>query len=245
MDLISVLFLACLATIAFCYAAVGHGGASGYIAVFALFGMVSPHMKSFVLVMNMTVASISFIQYYRKGFFKLNYFLPFGLGAAPMAYLGANFKLDTDSYHYILAAFLLFSVAYLLGAFGTFANKIKLEYSFWKAFFIALVLGFVSGITGVGGGIFLSPLLLIFAWLNVKETAAVSAIFIVLNSLAGLLALEHLSTIMSPDLGYKVVLVAAFGFLGSLWGAKIENTLLLKRMLAFVLFIAAIKLCLI
>lgn len=245
MDSTQLLFLMSLAIIAFCYAAVGHGGASGYIAVFALFGMISPNMKSFVLIMNLSVASISFLQYYKQGHFQLKYFLPFGIGAAPMAYIGASLKIDTQLYHYILAAFLFFSVIYLLGIFKVFEEKLKMNFSVWKALLIALLLGFISGITGVGGGIFLSPILLIFGWLNLKQTAATSALFIVANSLAGLIAINNIALTLNIDLMNKLILVVVFGYLGSYWGVKMQNLKILKQMLALVLLIAAIKLCII
>jgi len=245
MDLNTIAFLTCLALVAFCYAAVGHGGASGYIAVFALFGMISPNMKSFVLMMNLVVASVAFVQYYKNGYFKAKYFLPFGIGAAPMAYLGASLKIDTALYHYILAAFLFFSVFYLLDFFKTNHDIFKTAYSVWKAFIIALILGFLSGITGVGGGIFLSPILLIFGWLSLKQTAAVSALFIMVNSLAGLFALNNVEVLLEMQMIYKLLLVASFGFLGSRWGVNNEKLHVLRHMLAFVLLIAVIKLCLI
>jgi uncharacterized membrane protein YfcA len=245
MDLISVTFLICLALVAFCYAAVGHGGASGYIAVFALFGMISPTMKSFVLMMNLVVASVSFFQYYKQGHFKIQYFLSFGLVAPPMAYIGASLKIDVRMYQYILVGFLLFSVAYLLGIFNRFQDKFITPYSIWKALLIAFVLGFLSGITGVGGGIFLSPILLILGWLNLKQTAAISALFIVVNSLAGLFALNNFEDLFDVEMIYKLLLVTGFGYLGSSWGVKNEKLPVLKHMLALVLLIAAVKLCLI
>lgn len=245
MDLISIAFILCLASVAFCYAAVGHGGASGYIAVFVLFGMVSPSMKSFVLVMNLAVASISFYQYYLQGHFNLKYFLPFGLGAMPMAYIGASFKIDTHIYQYLLIGFLLFSVLYLLGFLEQLQHHFQLHYNQWRALILAMLLGFVSGVIGVGGGIFLSPILLIFGWQNVKQTAAIAALFIVLNSLAGLFALNDLKQLIYHELLSKLLIVTVFGYLGSKWGVKIENIKLLKRMLALVLLIAAYKLCIV
>lgn len=245
MDLVNIIFLISLGLVAFCYAAVGHGGASGYIAVFALFGLVTPGMKSLVLIMNLAVALLSFYQYFKAGHFNWKYFLPFGIGAAPMAYLGGSLKIDAQFYHYLLAAFLVFSVIYLLGFFYHFENKFKTNYTVWKAFIIAALIGFISGVTGVGGGIFLSPVLLLLAWGNVKQTAAMAALFIVLNSLAGLIAIDSLVQYISKALLIKLVVVLAFGYFGSRWGVKIENTTILKRMLAFVLLVAAVKLCLV
>jgi len=242
-DYFTFFFLIALAGIAFCYSAVGHGGASGYIAMFALFGMVSPNMKSFVLVMNLAVASISFFQYYKQGYFNIKYFFPFGLGATPMAYLGASIKIDASIYQYILSAFLLFSVLFLLGIFDHYKNRLQISYKPFKALLIAMLLEFVSGITGVGGGIFLSPILLMLGWLNVKQTAAVSALFIVLNSLAGLVAIQNFDMLSNAEMLIKLIVVASFGYLGSKWGVSLKNTLILRRMLAFVLLIAAIKLC--
>jgi uncharacterized membrane protein YfcA len=244
MNAVSLLFLFSLASIAFCYAAVGHGGASGYIAMFALFGLVSIDMKNFVLTMNLVVAFISFFHYYQKGYFNLKFFLPF-LAAAPMAYFGASLNIDMAIYHYILASFLLFSVIFLSGFFDHLKKVLEISYHPIKALFIAVILGFISGITGVGGGIFLSPILLIFGWQNLKETAAISSLFIVLNSAAGLLALQNTEVLLNTEILTKVLVVGTFGYLGSKWGVNTQKSLLLKRMLAFVLMIAAIKLCII
>ncbi len=243
MDAIYFIFMACLAAVAFCYAAVGHGGASGYIAVYTLFGMVAPSMKWFVLLMNLLVAAVAFYQYYKQGYFSMKYFWPWGLGASPMAYLGAGFEIDARVYRYFLAFFLLFSVAYLLGIFDRYLKHYRVTYREWKALLIAMLLGLVSGITGVGGGIFLSPILLLFSWQDVKQTAAISALFIVVNSLAGLIAMQQSALLVSYDIFVKLFVVIMFGFAGSWWGAKIENQFVLKRMLAFVLLIAAVKLC--
>jgi uncharacterized membrane protein YfcA len=243
MNLMLILFFVCLAIVAFSYAAVGHGGASGYIALFTLFGMVSPAMKSFVLLMNLLVAAVSFYQYYQQGHFNLNFFLPWGIGAAPMAYVGARLHIDAGLYHYFLAFFLFFSSAYLLGFFDRFFKGINIVYQPAKALSMALVLGFISGITGVGGGIFLSPLLLLLGWQNVKQTAALSALFIVVNSLAGLIALYHNGLTLSVDMWLNLILVIIFGYAGSRWGANIKHQEVLKRMMALVLLIAAFKLC--
>lgn len=240
-----MLFLCSLSLIAFCYAAVGHGGASGYIAVFALFGMVSPSMKSFVLVLNLGVALIAFYQYYSKGHFNLKYFIPFCLGAAPMAYLGAKLELEALTYRYLLAGFLLFSVCYLLGLFNQYKTSFQSSYAFWKAVILAMAIGLISGIAGVGGGIFLSPVLLMLGWLNLKQTAALSALFIAVNSLAGLLAIQQYELLASKEMLTGFMLVIIFGYLGSRWGVHLEKPLVLRRMLAFVLLIAAFKLCLV
>lgn len=240
-----ILLLVSLAIIAFCYAAVGHGGASGYIAVFALFGLVSNDMKSFVLFMNLSVAMLSFYHYFKQGFFNWKYFLPFGLGAAPMAYVGASLQIDASKYQFLLAVFLFFSVLYLLGIFKQLNEKFIIKYTFWNALCIAILLGFLSGITGVGGGIFLSPILLLFGWQNVKQTAAISALFIVVNSFAGLIALNNYGIFLNQTFALKLFVTLVFGFFGSKWGSRLENTEFLKKLLAFVLFVAALKLLLV
>jgi uncharacterized membrane protein YfcA len=182
--------------------------------------MVSPSMKSFVLVMNLAVAAISFYQYYIQGHFNLKYFLPFGLGAMPMAYIGASFKIDTHIYQYLLAGFLLFSVVYLSGYLERFQHHFQLHYNQWRALILAMLLGFVSGIIGVGGGIFLSPILLIFGWQNVKQTAAIAALFIVLNSLAGLFALNDLKLLIDQELISKLLIVTILWLFGEQMGCE-------------------------
>ena len=173
-------FLILIIAIAFLYSSVGHGGASGYLALMVLFNIQPSLMKSSALLLNLFVSAIAFYQYYKNDFFKWKLFLPFAIGSFPMAFIGARLTISSEIYHEILAVCLLFAVLRILGIFGNNKQE-KRKLSFVIAVCIGAVLGFISGIIGIGGGIILSPLILIFRWADMKETAAVSALFIFVN----------------------------------------------------------------
>ena len=181
----TAVFLFALAIIGFFYASVGHGGASGYLAAMALSGQSQEVMRPSALVMNLFVSAVSFAQFARGGHFRWNVFWPFALTSVPCAYIGAGIHIDPVLYKRMLAVCLLFAVARLLGIFGSERNMRAASLPF--ALFIGAVLGLVSGIIGIGGGILLSPVILLLGWADAKETAAVSALFIFVNSAAGVM----------------------------------------------------------
>lgn len=230
-----------LALIAFIYASVGHGGASGYLAAMALLGFTNDVMRPTALVLNLFVSAVAFIQFARAGHFRWRVFWPFAVASVPFAWLGAGIDLDPTVYKQVLAVCLLAAVARLFGLFGSGRQDRRLP-PVVLAMAIGAALGLLSGMIGIGGGVLLSPLLLICGWSTVKESAAVSAAFIFVNSLAGIIALGSTALVMTMD--HALWIVAAFvgGLLGAYVGAKHYSALRLKQVLGAVLLLASVKL---
>lgn len=241
---VNVLFLVALFVVAFMYASIGHGGASGYLALMALFGISTLYMRSSSLILNLFVSAVSFYAFYRGGYFKIKILIPFIIGSLPMAFLGARMNVDPQLFKYILGVFLVIAVTRMLYV-PRGERKEVIPFNFVIAFFIGAFLGFFSGLIGIGGGIILSPLLLLLGWANMKETAAVSAIFIFLNSASGIAGLISSGIHVSPQLLYWVALAFAGGILGAYIGSFKLSLVKLKYLLAFVLFLASIKLLLV
>jgi uncharacterized membrane protein YfcA len=236
-------FYILLPFVAFLYGSVGHGGASGYLALMALFEFSSDLMKPTALILNLFVAAISFYQFYRRGFFQWKLFYPFVITSIPAAFLGGYLNLESDLYRQVLGALLLFAVLRMWGVFKPKANEnrdLKLIYGLIVGAFI----GFFSGLIGIGGGIILSPIVLLAGWANVKQTAAISALFIWVNSLAGILGLSISGIEFSSQMIWFIGLALFGGLVGGYVGSfKLENTGL-TRVLSLVLLMAAVKLLL-
>lgn len=238
---INIVFLIALFAVAFMYSSVGHGGASGYLALMALFGISTVYMRASALTLNLFVSAVSFYAFYRAGHFKIKILIPFIIGSIPMAFIGARIIIDPLIFKYILGVFLIFAVARMLMSPKEKENAV-IGFNFPIAIAIGGFLGFFSGLIGIGGGIILSPVLLLLGWTNVKETAAISAIFIFVNSAAGLLGLVSTGIQLSPNLIYWVVIAFAGGLAGAYVGSAKMSLQKLKYLLAFVLFLASIKL---
>lgn len=235
------LFPLLLFIVAFLYASVGHGGASGYLALMALFSFSPDVMKSSALILNIIVSIIAFSQFYKGGFFKWKLFLPFAIASVPAAFLGAYVTVDADIYKKILGILLLFPILRLLGVFGKddYTNK---EVNWIIALTIGAVIGLLSGMIGIGGGIILSPAILLLHWGKMKDTAAVSALFIFVNSISGFMALLSKGVVIDQQVYFWLVIALVGGFAGAYFSrAKFSNKTL-KPILAFVLVIASIKL---
>lgn len=236
-----ILFYVLLLIIAFLYASVGHGGASGYLALMAFFSFTPETMRPTALLLNIFVSFIAFIQYYRSGYFKWSLFWPFAITSIPAAFLGGLITVDAGLYKKILAVLLLFSVIKLLG-FNT-KNKGSLkEPNTFIALLIGAAIGLFSGMIGIGGGIILSPLILLLHWADMKKTAAVSALFIFVNSLAGLAGLFTKGFEYKNEMGVMILIAFIGGIAGSYFGAKKFESTLLNKLLAIVLIIAVVKL---
>lgn len=238
---VNILFLVAIFAVAFMYASVGHGGASGYLALMALFGISTVYMRASALSLNLFVSAVSFYAFYRGGHFKFKILLPFVLGSIPLAFLGAQITVEPRVYKIILGLFLIIAVARMLYVPRKTIQEI-IPFNFMLAISIGAFLGFFSGLIGIGGGIILSPILLLMGWTNVKETAAISAIFIFLNSTAGILGLVSTGIQFSPQIVYWIVVALAGGLLGAYVGSFKLSLVKLRYLLAFVLLMASIKL---
>ncbi len=272
--------------IAFLYSAVGHGGASGYLALMSILQVAPEHMKPVALILNLVVSGIAFIQFYRQGHFLWRLFLPIAALSIPMAYLGGFTPLKDDVYQFGLGVFLLVSVVLLnINLRGRIslkndddkrvladnASQLSREYLLAAAVMGAGI-GYVSGLLGIGGGILLSPVLLLLGWTQQKQTAAMGAAFIFVNSMSGLvgfvqqhplwestaekvngvagqaiadgsvLEIYWLSVLMI--VGALITPVILGGVAGSWYGSKKFSHRGMKGILSVVLLIAAIKLLL-
>lgn len=238
---------AALFAVAVLYSSVGHAGASGYLAVMALAGMAPEAMKPTALVLNLVVATVGAIQFARAGHFAWRTFWPFAVGSIPAAYLGGMLKLPIPSYRAVVGAVLLLSAVRLLWtARGVSPERERAADAasppLAAALPIGVGLGFLSGLTGVGGGIFLSPVLLFLGWAGAKRTAAVSVCFILVNSAAGLLG--HLASLerVPGEVAVWAPVVLVGGLVGSSLGSRVLPGAVIRRLLAVVLVLAGIKL---
>ncbi len=239
-----LLFYFTLLAVAFFYASVGHGGASGYLAVMALFGLAPEVMRPSALVLNVIVASLAFYQYWHRGYFRMNIFLPFALGSVPASFIGGTIDVDPLAYKRILGVLLVIAVVRMLWQIRQKDREIrKIEWG-W-AILAGAGIGLFSGMIGIGGGIILSPLILLLHWADMKETAAVSALFILVNSLAGLGGMITDGLALDPRMPLMILAAFAGGIAGSYLGARWMGQNWLRYFLASVLLIAAVKLILI
>ena len=235
----SPLFLVLLLIVAFLYASVGHGGASGYLALMSLFAF--PFMKSTALVLNILVSGISFYFYYREKKFDCKLFYPFAITSIPFSFFGGMITIETHIYKIILATVLLFAVARLIGLFGKQKGDLK-PINIPLALVIGAIIGFLSGLIGIGGGIILSPVILLLGWADIKKSAAVSALFIFVNSIAGLFGFVSKGGTLPISSASLIVVVLIGGTMGGYFGSKKMNTQMLRNVLAVVLLIAIFKL---
>lgn len=241
MEFIEIIFYILLFIVAFLYSSVGHGGASGYLALMALFTILPAVSRQTALILNIFVSFIAFIQYYRSNNFNLKLFLPFALTSIPAAFAGGLISLDAELYKKILAVLLLIPAIKLLSEDRKNESIIKKQ-NIALSLIIGMIIGFISGIIGIGGGILLSPIILMLGWGNLKQTAAVSALFIFVNSIAGISGVAAKGFNLSGNIVLMVAVALAGGILGSYLGARKFNNYTLKLVLAIVLIIASVKL---
>lgn len=237
----SPLLLLLLPIVAFLYASVGHGGASGYLALMSAFSFPMTFMKPTALLLNIFVSAVSFYFYYREKQFKLNLFYPFVLSSIPFSFLGGYLEIDVFYYKIILATVLVFAVVRLLGIFGKEKSTLK-EINLPLALGFGAIIGFLSGLIGIGGGIILSPVLLLFGWANLKQTATVSALFILVNSISGLFGFVSRGGNLPESSLLLIGVVFIGGIAGAYYGSTKFNSKTLRYVLSMVIGIAIVKL---
>jgi uncharacterized membrane protein YfcA len=235
------LFYSILFLVAFLYAAVGHGGASGYLALMALYGIAPDEMKPTALMLNLFVSLTSFIQYYRGGYFLKRLFLPIAAASIPLAFIGGMITVEENIYKRVLGVLLLFPVFRFFFFKNVDDKDLKMSNTI-VAMATGAIIGLLSGMIGIGGGIILSPILLLLQWTNQKQTAAISAAFIFVNSIAGLGGMLTKGISFNSNMVMYIVVAFAGGLLGAYFGSKKFNQNILKYVLASVLLLASYKL---
>lgn len=234
------LLLVSVFIIAVLYSSVGHAGASGYIAIMSLMSLSPAMIKPTALSLNILVASITTWQFYRSGHFSWTLFWPFAILAVPLAFVGGHLMLPAHIFKVLLGLVLIFSAIRLLYQ-SQQQTTIQPPHRM-HAILAGGSIGFLSGITGTGGGIFLTPLLIFMGWADAKRAAAVSALFVLMNSISGLAGNISATQSLPPYIFSLLIAVALGGGLGAYIGSRRIQSPVIKKLLAVVLLIAGLKL---
>jgi uncharacterized membrane protein YfcA len=224
------------------YASVGHGGASSYLAVMGLFSFAPGVMKPTALALNILVSAVATLKFYRAGLFKWDLFWPFAVASIPAAFVGGATSLPTRWYKVLVGVVLVYAAVWMFRSSLKPVSREPHAPALWAAVLSGLAIGFLSGLTGVGGGIFLSPLLLYLGWSETRATSAVAAPFILVNSTAGLLG--HISSVAQLPANIPLWGVTAVlgGWIGATYGSKRAAAPRLIQLLSLVLIVAGAKL---
>lgn len=224
------------------YASVGHGGASSYLAVMGLFSLAPSVMKPTALALNILVAGVATFKFYRAGLFSWRLFWPFAVVSIPAAFMGGATMLPARTYKMLVGLVLLYAAVWMFRSSLRPLNKETHLPPLWAALVTGAAIGFLSGLTGVGGGIFLSPLILYMGWAETRATSGVAAPFILVNSIAGLLG--HISSVaqLPPSIPIWGVAAVFGGWIGATYGSKRAPAPVLRQLLSLVLVVAGVKL---
>jgi uncharacterized membrane protein YfcA len=238
--IIAILFFAGAAL----YASVGHAGASAYLAVMGLYSFAPSVMKPTALALNILVAAVATLKFYRAGLFSWRLFWPFAVASIPAAFIGGATTLPTRSYKIVVGIVLLYAAVWMFRSSLRPLQATAHPPPLWAAIASGLAIGFLSGLTGVGGGIFLSPLILYMVWADTRATSGVAAPFILVNSIAGLLG--HLSSVsqLPPNIPVWGAAAVVGGWIGAAYGSKRAAPPVLRQLLSLVLVVAGVKLIL-
>lgn len=235
-----LLFISIL-IIAFLYASIGHGGASGYIALFTLFNFEASQIRSTALILNIIVSIIAFSQFNKYYPLNRKLFLPLICSSIPFAFISGTISINSHYYNYIIALVLLLAIFNLLNKKPSEEIEIVTG-SLLSIIILGASIGFLSGLIGIGGGVLLTPIMLYLKWASMKQAATISALFIFVNSIAGLSGTFFTHVYLSNDVYICVILVIIGAIAGSYFGSVKWNIRLMKYILVFVLAIAVIKL---
>jgi uncharacterized protein len=245
MDVVTIITLsiaALILIIALLYSTVGHAGASGYLAVLALFGMSPIVMKPTALSLNVLVALIGTVRFARAGFFSWRTFWPFAVASIPLSLIGGSLTLSVPIYKSIVGAVLIYSAVRLFFDAGAADARKTSLVPVWLALILGAGIGLLSGLTGVGGGIFLSPILLLMGWAKTKEASGVSAAFILVNSIAGLMGNAAALSYVPAGITYWAPAALIGGWIGTEMGTRLLPVSGIRRWLSAVLGLAGLKL---
>jgi uncharacterized membrane protein YfcA len=245
-DTILLVLAGAMLLASFVYASVGHGGASAYIAAMALAGLAPAEMRPIALTLNVLVSSLATWKFWRAGHFRWRLFWPFAAVSIPFAYLGGAITLPGDIYKVVVGVVLVYAGWQLWRSFraGDEMRAVR-EPAIPLAMAIGAAMGLLAGLTGVGGGIFLSPLVLMLGWAGTKQTSAVAAPFILVNSIAGLAAGFVAGTAALPQATWVLAAVVAVGgWLGAEYGSRRFANPIVRRVLGVVLLVAGAKMML-
>ena len=227
----------------FLYASVGHGGASSYLMFLALFNFSQAEARPTALILNIVVSLLAFLSHRRTCEFPTRLFLSFAIFSIPAAFVGGSIEIEAEWYRRVLGVLLVFPVLRFLNVFPQ-AKASSVPRNWWMPPVLAIVIGFFSGLIGIGGGIILSPVLLMLGWASIRETAAMSALFIFVNSIAGLAGAGLPDVSLPAPLWALMPLTIAAGGLGAYYGAHRFNVVTVRYLLATVLAVASVKLML-
>jgi uncharacterized membrane protein YfcA len=228
--------------VALLYSTVGHAGASGYLAAMALFSISPLVMKPTALVLNILVAIIGTIRFSRAGFFSWSTFWPFVITSIPASFIGGGLTLPVPVYKSIVGLVLLYSAVRLFFSARRGDNQDTSRVPLLAALLIGAVIGLISGLTGVGGGIFLSPVLLLMHWARTKETSGVAVAFILVNSISGLLGHVSSLALVPREIIYLAPAAIIGGWIGTYLGTRVLPIAGIRRWLSVVLVLAGVKL---
>jgi uncharacterized protein len=238
--IIAILFFAGAAL----YASVGHAGASAYLAIMGLYNFSPSVMKPTALSLNILVAAVATLKFYRAGLFSWRLFWPFAVVSVPAAFVGGATMLPAQWYRVVVGIVLLYAAVWMFRSSLKPLTRETHPPPLWAALLTGLAIGFLSGLTGVGGGIFLSPLMLYVGWADTRTTSGVAAPFILVNSIAGLLGHFSSVALLPPNILIWGVAVVLGGLIGATYGSSHAPAPVLRRLLALVLVVASVKLIL-
>ena len=240
-DIYHLSLAACLFLGAALYSSVGHAGASAYIAAMALFSVPPTIMRPTALTLNILVAGLGSFRYAQAGYFRWRVVWPFLIGSLPFAFIGGGIHLPGEYYRALVGAVLILSGLRMFWAAHIYAQREVHDPPIWLSILIGTAIGLLSGLTGTGGGIFLSPILIFLSWSELRTTSGIAAVFILGNSIAGLMGNIAMVRSLPAELPLYIVAVMLGGLIGTASGTKFP-IVYIRRLLGVVLLIAGAKL---
>ena len=248
-----MLYFIGIALIAFLYSIVGHAGASGYIACMVIFDKPVSLIKPTALILNLAASTLNSIRFCGDGHLKkytlVNFLIPILLVSIPSTIVGGNLNITDTLLRYFLSLILFLSGIRFLITSLIIKNNTIIDYKLPSKiviFFTGSILGLLSGITGTGGGIFLTPLSILLKWMPLKTTAAASSVFIFFNSLVGIITWQTINNSskinVTSNIFLHLIIVLFFAFCGSSLGSRTFDDNFIKKIISFILFLASFKL---